>query len=81
MISRFVFRGDGTRHPGHQRCSRVIGYIDPLLELSAGKKLQQLPAEQRAVIEPGVLRAVLRDQANREVELAWKRKKGPMAAY
>ena len=56
-----------------------MGYINPLLHLPAGKKLLSLPAEQRAVLEP-VLRK-LRDQANAEAENAWRRRKGPMAAY
>ncbi|RZI62356.1 MAG: hypothetical protein EOP37_03370 [Rubrivivax sp.] len=56
-----------------------MGYINPLLNLPAGKKLLSLPAEQRAALEP-VLRE-LRDQANSEAENAWKRRKGPMAAY
>lgn len=56
-----------------------MGYINPLLKLPAGRALLELPAEQRAALEP-VLRE-LRDQANREAETAWKRKKGPMAAY
>nr|WP_304305833.1 hypothetical protein [Pseudacidovorax intermedius] len=56
-----------------------MGYINPLLKLPAAQKLQALPAEQRACIE-----AVLRDlraDADREAEKAWKKRKGPMAAY
>lgn len=56
-----------------------MGYINPLLRLPAGKALMALPADQRAALEP-VLRE-LRDQANAEAENAWKRRKGPMAAY
>jgi hypothetical protein len=56
-----------------------MGYVNPLLKLPAGKALLALPAEQRKALEP-VLRE-LRDQANREAENAWKRRKGPMAAY
>lgn len=56
-----------------------MGYINPLLNLPAGRKLMSLPPEQRAALEP-VLRE-LRDQANVEAENAWKRRKGPMAAY
>ncbi|MCG3785702.1 hypothetical protein [Delftia acidovorans] len=56
-----------------------MGYINPLLELPAGKELRQLPAGDRARIE-AVMRA-LRDQANAEADKAWARRKGPMAAY
>lgn len=56
-----------------------MGYINPLLRLPAGKALLDLPAEDRARIE-AVMRE-LRDQANAEAECAWKRRKGPMAAY
>ncbi|PPE72716.1 hypothetical protein C3942_16845 [Solimonas fluminis] len=56
-----------------------MGYINPLLNLPAGKALLQLPAEDRARIE-AVMRQ-LRDQANAEAENAWRRRKGPMAAY
>ncbi len=56
-----------------------MGYENPLLRLPAGKALMNLPAEMRAPLE-----AVLRDlraQADAEAENAWKRRKGPMAAY
>ncbi|WP_025139666.1 hypothetical protein [Achromobacter sp. DH1f] len=56
-----------------------MGYINPLLQLSSGKALQDLPPEDRARI-----RAVLVDlrrQANDLAEEAWRRRKGPMAAY
>ncbi|NIF40203.1 hypothetical protein F3J14_04645 [Burkholderia sp. Tr-862] len=56
-----------------------MGYLNPLLKLPAGKALLNLPAEQRAALE-AVLRE-LRDQANAEAENAWRRRKGPMAAY
>lgn len=56
-----------------------MGYINPLLQLPAGKALMQLPREDRARIE-AVLRE-LREQANAEAEAAWSRRKGPMAAY
>jgi len=56
-----------------------MGYINPLLNLPAGRKLLELPPEQRAPIE-AVLRE-LRDQANTEAENSWKKRKGPMAAY
>lgn len=59
-----------------------MGYINPLLQLPAGKALMQLPREDRARIE-AVLRELreLREQANAEAEAAWSRRKGPMAAY
>ena len=56
-----------------------MGYINPLLKLPAGRALLSLPTEQRAAIE-----AVMRDlraEADREAEVAWRRRKGPMAAY
>lgn len=56
-----------------------MGYLNPLLKLPAGRALLALPADQRAAIE-SVMRE-LRDQANTEAENAWKRRKGPMAAY
>lgn len=56
-----------------------MGYLNPLLKLSAGRALLALPAEDRARIER-VMRE-LRDQANDEADKAWKRRKGPMAAY
>lgn len=56
-----------------------MGYINPLLQLPAGKALMQLPREDRARIE--VVLRELREQANAEAEAAWSRRKGPMAAY
>jgi hypothetical protein len=56
-----------------------MGYLNPLLQLPAGRALIALPAEQRAPLE-AMLRQ-LRDQANIEAENAWRRRKGPMAAY
>ena len=56
-----------------------MGYLNPLLRLPAGRALLALPPDQRAAIE-AVMRE-LRDQANAEAETAWKRRKGPMAAY
>lgn len=56
-----------------------MGYINPLLQLPAGQALLQLPAEDKARIE-AVMRE-LRVQANTEAENAWRRRKGPMAAY
>lgn len=56
-----------------------MGYINPLLNLPAGRELLALPKKDRARIE-AVMRD-LRDQANAEADKAWKRRKGPMAAY
>ncbi|KQP36097.1 hypothetical protein [Pseudorhodoferax sp. Leaf274] len=56
-----------------------MGYINPLLRLPAGRDLLALPAPDRERIE-AVMRD-LRDQANTEAETAWRRRKGPMAAY
>jgi hypothetical protein len=56
-----------------------MGYINPLLRLPAGRALLGLPKEQREPLE-AVLRE-LRDQANAEAEIAWLRRKAPMAAY
>lgn len=56
-----------------------MGYINPLLALPAGQALLKLPEADRHRIE-AVMRE-LRDQANAEAETAWRRRKGPMAAY
>lgn len=56
-----------------------MGYINPLFKLPAGRSLLALPPEQRAPIES--LMRQLRDQANKEAENSWRRRKGPMAAY
>ncbi|WP_232445373.1 hypothetical protein [Burkholderia ubonensis] len=56
-----------------------MGYINPLLQLPAARDLFALPAESRRAVA-SVLRA-LRTQANAEAEIAWSRRKGPMAAY
>nr|WP_288454610.1 hypothetical protein [uncultured Pseudomonas sp.] len=56
-----------------------MGYLNPLLKLPAGKALSALPAADRARIA-AVMRE-LRTQANAEAEMAWSRRKGPMAAY
>jgi hypothetical protein len=56
-----------------------MGYLNPLMKLKAAKALMNLPAHQRAPLE--ALLRELRDQANEEAEKAWKKRKGPMAAY
>lgn len=56
-----------------------MGYANPLLKLPAGRALLALPAADRARIE-AVMRE-LRDQANKEAERSWAKRKGPMAAY
>ncbi len=56
-----------------------MGYINWLLALPAGQALRALPAADRARME-SVMRE-LRDQANTEAEKAWRKRKGPVAAY
>lgn len=56
-----------------------MGYLNPLLDLDAGRELLALPPQDRARIAR-VMRD-LRRQANVEADKAWKRRKGPMAAY
>lgn len=56
-----------------------MGYENPLLRLPATKRLMALPREQREPLE--ALLRELRADADREAENAWKRRKGPMAAY
>ena len=56
-----------------------MGYLNPLLKLPAGKDLLKLTSTERKRIEH--LMRDLRVQANEEAEKAWKRRKGPMAAY
>lgn len=56
-----------------------MGYLNPLMRLPSAKKLMALPSEQRAPME--ALLRELRADADREAENAWKRRKGPMAAY
>lgn len=56
-----------------------MGYINPLLQLPAARDLLALPTESRRAVA-SVLHA-LRTQANAEAEIAWSRRKGPMAAY
>lgn len=56
-----------------------MGYINPLLRLDAVQQLLELPAEQRGAI--AALMRELRADADRQAENAWKKRKGPMAAY
>lgn len=56
-----------------------MGYINPLLRLESVQQLLELPAEQRGAMV-GLLRE-LRADADRQAENAWKKRKGPMAAY
>lgn len=56
-----------------------MGYLNPLLNLPSGKALLALPDEDKKRIA-AVFRD-LRNEANEEAEKAWKRRKGPMAAY
>lgn len=56
-----------------------MGYINPLLDLPAGRALMALPAEDRKRIE-AVMRE-LRTEAAANAETAYRRHKGPMYAY
>lgn len=56
-----------------------MGYINPLLNLNAAQQLLELPADQRAALA-SLLRE-LRADADRQAENAWRKRKGPMAAY
>lgn len=56
-----------------------MGYFNPLLKLPAAKRLSELSPESAELLSE--LLKDLRHQANAEAENAWKRKKGPMAAY
>lgn len=56
-----------------------MGYINPLLGLQAAQALLALPRRDRLAIAE--LLRDLRQQADVEAERAWKRRKGPMAAY
>lgn len=56
-----------------------MGYVNPLLKLSSARALLALPREQRDAIAN--LLTELRHEANLEAETAWRRRKGPMAAY
>ncbi len=56
-----------------------MGYLNPLMKLPAAQALMKRPPEERAALE--ALMRDLRDQANDEAEKAWRRRKGPMAAY
>lgn len=56
-----------------------MGYLNPLLDLPAGRALLKLPADERASLE-AVLRQ-LRAQADVEAEKAWKRRRAASASY
>lgn len=56
-----------------------MGYENPLMSLPAARRLAEIPPEYRALLVD--LIAELRHQANQEAEIAWARKKGPMASY
>ncbi|GKS89098.1 hypothetical protein [Acidovorax sp. SUPP2539] len=56
-----------------------MGYINPLLKLPAAQKRSELsPGERQFLAE---LMTELRQHANAEAEICWKRRKAPMAAY
>ena len=52
---------------------------NPLLTLDAMRQLQELPAEVREPL--AALLAELSTDAHAKAELAWRKRKGPMAAY
>ncbi len=56
-----------------------MGYVNPLRRLPAAPALLTLPRRDRLAIAE--LLRNLRQQADAEAERAWKRRKGPMAAY
>ncbi|QCX13188.1 hypothetical protein FRC97_00230 (plasmid) [Paracidovorax citrulli] len=56
-----------------------MGYINPLLRLDAVQQLLDLPREQRTALAR--LLRELRSDADRQAENAWRKRKGPMAAY
>jgi hypothetical protein len=56
-----------------------MGYLNPLLALPAARAIAALPQAQRRPLER--LLRELRAQANEQAELAWARRKAPMAAY
>ncbi len=56
-----------------------MGYINPLLRLNAAQQILELPADQRTALA-SLLRE-LRADADRQAEHAWRKRKGPMAAY
>lgn len=57
-----------------------MGYINPLLQLPSARKILALPDTPEKRLLEQLLRE-LREAANIEAENAWKRRKGPMAAY
>lgn len=56
-----------------------MGYENPLLKLPAAQRLLALPPDQRVALE--ALFRDLRADADSLAEQAWKKRKGPMAAY
>ena len=56
-----------------------MGYINPLLRLSAAQQLLELPPEQRVALSR--LLRELRADADKQAERAWRKRKGPMTAY
>lgn len=56
-----------------------MGYINPLLRLNAAQQILELSADQRTALA-SLLRE-LRADADRQAEHAWRKRKGPMAAY
>ena len=57
-----------------------MGYLNPLLKLPAARAILARPDSPEKRLLEQLLRE-LRADADREAENAWKRRKGPMAAY
>lgn len=57
-----------------------MGYFNPLTQLPAAQAILALPDSPEKRLLEQLLREI-RHQANAEAENAWKRRKGPMAAY
>lgn len=57
-----------------------MGYVNPLLRLPAARAILALPDTPEKRLLEQLLRE-LREAANSEAENAWRRRKGPMAAY
>jgi hypothetical protein len=52
---------------------------NPVLKLPAVERLQALPPDVRADLRSALIE--LRGDANAKAEQAWRKRKGPMAAY
>lgn len=57
-----------------------MGYVNPLLQLPAARKILALPDSPEKRLIEQLLRE-LRAQADKDAEASWRKRKGPMAAY